>query len=109
MAKSNREGRPTIPLMPVDKSPIREDETKELTGFDAAMSEAEFGSAGNGADPYEGDLSGGIQPIEDEASGEDIGPDEVRRFPLASDEEEEEREITAQPNDHYPVDASELP
>lgn len=110
MANQTRKGRPTIPLLPVDKGSIRDDRTRELTGADASIDEAEIGDAGNGADPYGADLSGGLQHIEDEPAGEDIQPDEVRRFPRGSDEDErKERSITAQPNDPVPEDPSEVP
>lgn len=102
MAKRAQDDR-RLPLLPVDKGPIREDRTPGVTGHDATFGQAEYGDAGNGADPYT-DLVGGVTPLEDEGNGADIGPDEVRLFPRESDEEEEEREITAQPNDPVPQD-----
>ncbi|MBI5548902.1 MAG: hypothetical protein HY901_33895 [Deltaproteobacteria bacterium] len=104
MAKETRRGRPQIPLLPTDKGPIREERTLPLTGHDATYDEAEFGDAGNGADWYGSELDG-CKPIEDEAAGEDIQPDQVRLFTEVR-EGEEEREITARPNDQVPRDDS---
>lgn len=85
-----------------------EEETREVTGEDAGMDEAEIGDAGNGADPYGADLTGGFpHPIEDVPDEHDITPDRIERFPGAPVEPEEE--ITAQPDEHVPVDPSELP
>lgn len=104
--------------------PDRSDETKELTGDDASVDEADFGSAGNGADPFEADLQGTTRKsrsVEPEAEGEDINPDRIERYPElagageglveeeAEDEEEEEREITAQPTENAEPDFSQLP
>lgn len=84
----------------------RSDETPELTGSDAPPDEAEFGSAGNGADPFEADLSGTTRQsrsIDEEGDGEDIVPDRIDRY---RDESEDEREeITAQPAER-PEDAA---
>lgn len=83
----------------------RSDVTPELTGSDAPADEAEFGSAGNGADPFETDLSGTTRKsrsIDDEGDGEDIVPDRIDRY---SDSDEEGEEITAQPAER-PEDAA---
>ncbi len=105
MADPDRKAR-KYPLFPVDQGPLREERTAGITGQDATIDEAEFGDAGNGADVWAADLRG-YKPIEDEGDGEDIQPDQVRRFPRASGEDEdelEEREITAQPHDLPPPD-----
>jgi hypothetical protein len=83
--------------------------TRELTGNDADMDEAEIGSAGNGTDPYGADLTGGFpQPIEDEPDEQDIAPDRIERFPGAAPEDEDG--VTARPTDHEEeVDPAELP
>src|SRR5690606_15008189 len=44
------------PLLPTGN---RGEVTRELTGWDATMDEADVGDAGNGADPWGGDLTGG--------------------------------------------------
>lgn len=83
--------------------------TRELTGWDATMDEADIGDAGNGADPFGADLTGGF-PIGLEAEPDqpdDIVPDRVERWP--GQPADEDREITAQPSEHLPVDFSELP
>jgi len=93
---------PSYPLFPVDMGPIREERTAAITGEDASVDEAEYGDAGNGADVWSDDLIGGVKPLEDYGDGEDIQPDEVRRFARESDEEEVE--LTAQPNELPPRD-----
>ena len=96
---------PKYPLFPVDEGPLREERTPGITGEDATLDEAEYGDAGNGADVWAADLRG-YKPIEDEGEGEDIQPDQVRHFAQSAEEEEaeEDREITAQPNDLPPPD-----
>ena len=54
--------------------------------------------AGQRADPYDEDLSGS-PPLEDEPTADDILPDQIKRFESASEAEDEEREITAQPKE----------
>jgi hypothetical protein len=87
--------------------------TDELTGFDATMDEAEPGSAGNGAAPYGADFTGGPpKPVEDTSEAEDILPDQLRFFPPGVTPEvptDEERELSAQPDERVPIDLSELP
>jgi hypothetical protein len=86
-----------------------DDVTRELTGADAAMDEAEVGDAGNGADPYGADFTGGFpRPLEEEPAEHDIGPDRIESFPGATPEDED-REITARPGEPQPFDPSELP
>lgn len=86
---------------------VHGDRTPEITGHDADMGQAPVGDAGNGADPFGGDLTGGYpRDIEEEPGYEDIVPDLVERAPGAADEAEE---ITAQPNEPPPVDLAELP
>lgn len=88
----------------VDQS---DDVTPELTGSDAPPDEAEFGSAGNGADPFDADLAGTTRrsrSIDDEGDGEDIVPDRIDSYRDAS-EDDEEHEITAQPAER-PEDAA---
>lgn len=77
-----------------------DERTVELTGADASMDEAEYGDAGNGADPDGGDLAGRPpQPLEpDPADPEDILPDQIRRFPHTR-RMEDESEVTARPNE----------
>ena len=88
----------------------RSEETAELTGADAAADEAEFGSAGNGADPFEADLAGTTRrsrSIEEEGDSEDIVPDRIDQYREESSEEEgEEREVTAQPSERPEEDAA---
>ncbi|MGC4115522.1 MAG: hypothetical protein QM765_13150 [Myxococcales bacterium] len=105
MADPDRKA-PKYPLFPVDQGPLREERTAGVTGHDATFDEAEYGDAGNGADVWSAEIRG-YKPIEDFGDGEDIQPDQVRRYPTASEEEEEEgeeREVTAQPNDQPPPD-----
>jgi hypothetical protein len=86
--------------------------TDELTGADATMDEADIGSAGNGADPYGGDLTGGLPaPIEAEPEAEDLLPDQIARFPegVTPEASEEERELTAQPDERMPIEPSDFP
>jgi len=106
MAYKKRRHSPTMPLMPADKGAIREERTRPLTGDDASVDEASFGDAGNGADYWSSDLKG-MQPIEDEADGDDIQPDEIRLFPRR--EAAQDPEVTAQPNDPVPQEPSEFP
>ena len=94
------------PLLPTGN---RGEVTRELTGWDATMDEAEVGDAGNGADPWGADLTGGPpRSIEDPPDQpEDILPDRVQRWP--GQPADQEVEVTAQPVEREPVDASELP
>lgn len=93
--------------------PDRESEqTPELAGFEPAeawserVSQAELGSAGNGAPLHGADRTGGRLEVEPEPGHpEDIVPDQIERF--AAPAEEEEREITAQPNEREAIDLSE--
>lgn len=81
--------------------------TPEITGHDATMDQAAVGDAGNGADPYGADLTGGFpRDVEDEAEYGDIVPDLIERAPGAAEEEEE---LTAQPHEAPPFDPAELP
>lgn len=75
-----------------------DERTDEVTGADASMDEAEYGDAGNGADPDGGDLAGRPpQPLEpDPADPEDILPDQIRRFPHTP--RLDESEVTARPH-----------
>lgn len=94
------------PMLPTGD---RGEETRELTGFDANMDEADIGDAGNGADPWGADLTGGF-PRSMEAEPDqpdDIVPDAIERWP--GQPADEDREITAQPNEPLPVDISEIP
>ena len=84
------------------------DVTPEVTGADAPADEAEFGSAGNGADPFESDLAGTTRrsrSIDEEGDGEDIIPDRIDQYREREEGEEEEREITAQPSERQEEDA----
>ncbi|AKU92367.1 hypothetical protein [Vulgatibacter incomptus] len=90
------------------------DQTRELTGTDAHMDEAAIGDAGNGADPYGADLTGGFPtPIEDPPdSPSDIVPDQIEDWPgLAAEKAaaEEAPEPTARPHEPLPIEHSELP
>lgn len=88
----------------------QDETTRELTGYDAHMDEAAIGDAGNGADPYGADLSGGGMPTPIEGSPDhpqDIVPDEIERWP--GQPADEERELTAQPQEPLPIEPSELP
>ncbi|MFN7132380.1 MAG: hypothetical protein ACK4N5_09860 [Myxococcales bacterium] len=87
-----------------------EERTRELTGFDATMDEAEIGDAGNGAAPYGADLTGGMpRTLEDEPDHpDDIVPDQIARLERVA-REDDEREITAQPHEPMPIEPSELP
>jgi hypothetical protein len=90
-----------------------EERTDELTGWDASMDEAEAGDAGNGAAPYGGDMTGGLpREVEQVGESEDILPDQVRYFPKGVTPEvpeDEERELTAQPDERMPIEPSEFP
>ena len=89
----------------------RADETPELTGADASADEAEFGSAGNGADPFETDLSGTSRrsrSIEPEPDAADIRPDQVRQGPHPEGAVGEGTP-TARPTEWPDSDASHLP
>ena len=87
---------------------VHGERTAEITGHDAGMDQAAVGDAGNGADPFGADFTGGLpRDIEDEPDYGDIVPDLIERAPGAYAEEEEE--ITAQPNEPPPIDLSELP
>jgi len=88
------------------------EQTPELTGADAAPEEAEFGSAGNGADPFEADLAGTSRQsraLEPEPDASDIRPDRVEAGPEAEPPGEEEEEPTARPTEWPDSDASRLP
>lgn len=92
------------------------DTTPELTGDDASADEAEVGSAGNGANPFEAtDLQGTTRQsrsIEQEGEGEDIGPDRVDQYPELNDgrdEDDDDAEVTARPSDHAEPDFSLIP
>lgn len=95
----------------------RSDQTRELTGSDATMAEAEFGTAGNGANPFGCDLEGGpLRPFEDDPGAPvDIVPDEIRRGPDGArpwrlDEwAGNEPEPTVRPFESRPIDWAELP
>jgi hypothetical protein len=90
------------------------EQTPELTGSDAHAEEAELGSAGNGADPFEADLSGTSEEqraLEPEPKARDIRPDHVERHPASPppEEEPEPPAPTAQPTEWPDSDASRLP
>lgn len=88
------------------------EQTPELTGTDAPAEEAEFGSAGNGADPFEADLAGTSaeqRALEPEPNAPDIRPDRVERHPEVPGEEGAPPAPTAQPTEWPDVDASRLP
>ena len=88
---------------------VAAERTKAITGHDATMDEAMVGDAGNGADPYGADLTGGFpRDIEDEPEYGDIVPDTIERAPGAYPEPDED-EYTARPSEPMPVDYSELP
>jgi len=93
------------PLYPIGDT---EEVTRELTGFDATMDEAEAGDAGNGADPWGADMAGGLpRSIEDEPDRpDDIVPDREERWP--GQPADEDREVTAQPADRQPIDPAEI-
>ena len=80
--------------------------TSELTGRDATMDEADAGDAGNGADPWGGDFTGGPpRDIEEEPDRpEDIVPDAIQRFP--GQPVDQDREVTAQPSERPEWDPS---
>jgi hypothetical protein len=86
----------------------RGETTRELTGYDATMDEAEIGDAGNGADPWGADMTGGPRrAMEDEPDQpDDIVPDTVSRWP--GQPADEDRELTAQPAERQQIDVSEL-
>jgi hypothetical protein len=83
------------------------EQTAELTGFDAAASEAEVGSAGNGAAPYGADLTGGRNDFDEEAHNRDIDTDQIKR--MAGEPEEDDSEISARPSDKVDTDLSQMP
>jgi hypothetical protein len=86
-----------------------EETTPEITGEDAGMDQADMGDAGNGADPYGADLTGGPpREIEEEPDEHDITPDRIERFPGAGPEADED-DVTARPDERPPIDLSELP
>lgn len=81
--------------------------TRELTGRDANMDQAQVSDAGSGADPYGADMTGGFPtPIDDQPEQRDIAPDLIEDWPGQA--VTEERELTAQPTERPPVDPSEL-
>lgn len=90
------------------------EETAELTGSDAPAEEADFGSAGNGADPFGADLAGtspDTRSLEPEPRARDIRPDRLEQHPEKTEGEGEEEapEPTAQPTEWPELDASRLP
>lgn len=94
------------------KAPTTKELTEEVTGQNASMDEAEIGTAGNGADYYGGDLTGGAPlPIEEEPDlPDDILPDQIERLGEKGEpSSEEEGEITAQPNESAPIEPAESP
>jgi hypothetical protein len=94
-------------LYPTDLGPTEDEQTGALTGNDATMDEAEVGDAGNGADPYGADLTGGRSFIEDAPDEPaDILPDEVRDLPEERRQRRAQEEITAQPDEPAPSDPS---
>jgi len=94
------------PLLPAEE---RGEVTRELTGWDATMDEAQIGDAGNGADPWDADMTGGPPASleADPSHPEDILPDREERWP--GQPADQDVEVTAQPVERQPVDASELP
>lgn len=89
-----------------DHKAVRE-RTPEITGADAEMDEAAVGDAGNGADPYGADLTGGFpRDVEEEPEYGDIVPDLIERAPGAMEESEE---ITVRPHEPPPFEPAELP
>lgn len=93
------------PILPVGD---REETTRELTGFDATMDEAEISSAGNGAAPWGGDLTGGPpRLIEDDPDRPaDILPDRAQVWP--GQPADEEIEVTAQPRERDEIDTADF-
>jgi len=85
-----------------DKGP-----TLPVTGFDASADEADIGSAGNGVDPFDGDLQGGREDMEDEPSGRDIDTDQIKK--MAGEPDEDDLEISAKPTEKQEIDLSSLP
>ncbi|MBX5484500.1 MAG: hypothetical protein IRZ16_21980 [Myxococcaceae bacterium] len=85
------------------------DETHELTGADAPREQAETGSAGNGASPFDEDFAGvEFDPppdtFEEEyrfernpSHAEDIGPDKIEKG--FEEPGAEDREYSAQPSE----------
>jgi len=91
------------------RPPEQDERTDELTGTDASVDEAEIGDAGNGVDPWGGDLSGLPRRFEvDPNDPGDILPDQIRRF-ARTPRFDEDRELTAQPREAAPFEPSELP
>ncbi len=81
--------------------------TRPITGFDASVSEAEMGDAGNGSDPYVDFPEGLPEGYEhDPDLAEDILPDRIERDRKLRRQEEEE---TARPFEVQPIDPAELP
>jgi len=93
------------PLLPTGDR----DYTRELSGWDATMDEAEVGDAGNGADPWGADFTGGPpRPIEEDPDvPDDIVPDRVQVWP--GQPADRDVEVTAQPSEPPPIDPAELP
>ena len=111
MAHFQRRGNHGLPLFPVDMGALRDERTRALTGDDATVDEAAYGDAGNGADFWASDLAG-AQPIEDSGEGEDIQPDEVRRFGREREEavdDDDELRLTARPSVPLPLDPYDYP
>lgn len=112
MERATKEVRPEMKKRTDVMLPFGErgETTRELTGGDADMDQAELGSAGSGTSPYGADLSGGglPTPIEDRADiPQDILPDQVVDWPGQPAEEDEE--LTAQPTPSPPIDPSQMP
>lgn len=96
----------------------KSDNTRELTGDDAARDDAETGSAGNGASQFGADRTGADSPApeyEDEyqlegdpSHPEDILPDKIEKG--FSDPGDEDREYDARPDDDVrPITSDLLP
>lgn len=86
----------------------RHEHTHGITGEDASMNEASIGDAGNGADPFGGDLTEG-PPVGLEGEPghpEDILPDRIERLIVAAKEVEE---VTARSHEYPPIELEELP
>ncbi len=61
-------------------------------------------------DPYPEEDLVGVAPLEEEPIPTDILPDQIQRHANATDEDEDEREITARPREeHHPIPPTELP
>lgn len=93
------------PLHPVGE---RSETTRELTGWDATMDEAEAGDAGNGAGPWGADFTGGRPtPIEERPDApDDIVPDRIERWP--GQPADQDRDVTAQPSERPAVEIADF-